>query len=222
MLNQKKPSKAVVLLSGGMDSSTLLYYAQKIHKEVHAIIINYNQRHKKEIIHAKQIANKINVPFTEVTIQFPNYAGSPLIDKKTPIPKQAENKQQITIVPLRNSFFILHACALATSINAEDVYIGAVKDDQLSYPDCRPEFFKAFQNILVIQNNNISINFPFVHLDKSNVITLGERLSVPWNLTWTCYVGKEKACGMCDACKERLMAFELNGLIDPIDYEKGH
>ena len=216
---KQKASKAVVLLSGGMDSSTLLYYAKAIHKEVYAVIINYNQRHKKEIDSAIAIANTIHVPYTLLNIQFPKYEGSALTDSLTPVPKQSENRQTITVVPLRNTFFLLHACAVATSIKAEDVYLGAVGDDQLSYPDCRPEFFQAFQNMLQAQNSNIIINYPFVSIFKDKVVSLGEELGVPWNLTWTCYVGKEKACGFCDACMERLQAFEKNNLQDPISYE---
>lgn len=219
LLEEKKDTKAVVLLSGGMDSTTLLYYCLTIHKYVHVVIIDYNQRHKKEIEHAKRIVSEINVPFTQVNIQFPKYEGSPLVDSETSVPNQLDNKQGITVVPLRNSFFLLHACAVATSINATDVYLGAVEDDQLSYPDCRPEYFKAFQNMLQSQESSIIINYPFVQLNKTKIIALGQKLNVPWYLTWTCYNGREKACGTCDACKERLIAFEQNNLTDPINYE---
>lgn len=219
LLQEKKKTKAVVLLSGGMDSTTLLYYCLKIHKDVHAVIIDYNQRHKKEIDHAKQIAKKRNVPITQVSIQFPKYEGSPLVDQDTQVPDQSDNKQSATVVPLRNSFFLLHACAVATSIKATDVYLGAVQDDQLSYPDCRPDYFKAFQQMLHAQENSVIINYPFVHFKKNKIIALGQELNVPWEMTWTCYNGREKACGSCDACKERLIAFKENKLKDPISYE---
>ncbi len=220
LLNNKKDTNAVVLLSGGMDSTTLLYYCLKIHKEVHAVIIDYNQRHKKEIDHAKRIASQANVSFTVLNIQLPSFAGSPLVDSKASIPSQSDNKQAVTVVPLRNTFFLLNACAIATSLQAQDVYLGAVEDDQLSYPDCRPEFFDAFQHMLQVQNSNININFPFVKLNKTKIVSLGQQLTVPWNMTWTCYNGKEKACGYCDACKERLSAFQSNNIIDPIEYER--
>ncbi len=220
LLNQKKNTKAVVLLSGGMDSTTLLFYCLRIHKEVHAVIIDYNQRHKKEIDHAIRIAKKANVSITLVNIQLPSFEGSPLVDANTSVPAQQENKQAVTVVPLRNTFFILHACAVATSIRAQDVYLGAVEDDQLSYPDCRPVFFDAFQKLLISQNSEIKINYPFVQFKKDKVVALGQELGVPWDLTWTCYQGKEKACGQCDACKERLHAFQVNDLPDPIEYQK--
>lgn len=218
-MNTEKKSKAVILLSGGMDSTTLLYYAKKLHSDVHAVIINYNQKHVKEIKHAMQIVDDIAVPFTVVQIQFPKYEGNPLTNDNIRVPKQSEQKQSLTVVPLRNTFFLLHACAVATSINAEDVYLGAVEDDQASYPDCRPEFFQTFQSMLRAQNSNITINYPFVTYSKAKIVSLGEELHVPWHKTWTCYVGKEKACGLCDACKERINAFEKNNLIDPIEYE---
>ena len=135
LLQNKKDTKAVVLLSGGMDSTTLLYYCLKIHKEVHAVIIDYNQRHKKEIEHAKQISEHANVKFTLLNLQLPRFTGSPLVDSNTDVPKQSDNNQSSTVVPLRNTFFLLNACAIATSIQAQDIYLGAVEDDQLSYPD---------------------------------------------------------------------------------------
>ena len=217
-MKDKKNTKAVVLLSGGMDSSTLLYYSLKIHKEVHVVIINYNQRHKKEVEHAKRIAEKVNVSFTQVNIQLPSFEGSPLVDPNSSVPKQSDNKQATTVVPLRNTFFLLHACAVATSIGAQDVYLGAVEDDQLSYPDCRPEFFEAFQTMLSSQESNLRINYPFVGLKKDKIVALGQELSVPWYMTWTCYQGKEKECGKCDACNQRLLAIKNNNIIDPIEY----
>jgi 7-cyano-7-deazaguanine synthase len=213
-----KDSKAVVLFSGGMDSTTLLYYCLKVHKEVHTVIINYNQRHKKEIEHAKLIANKIGVTFTEINLVLPIFSGNPLVDKNSYVPKQSELKQSTTVVPLRNTFFLLHASAIATSIEAEDVYIGAVEDDQLSYPDCRPIFFNAFQNMLACQNNSVKINYPFVDWKKEKIVELGQKLEVPWELTWTCYEGEEKACGQCDSCFERIKAFKSNSITDPIIY----
>lgn len=222
LLSVKKDTKAVVLLSGGMDSTTLLYYCLKTHKEVHAVIINYNQRHKKEIEHAKRIATNTNVEFTLINLQLPNFEGSPLVDNNTSVPNQSDNKQAATVVPLRNTFFLLHACAIATSVKAQDVYLGAVEDDQLSYPDCRPEYFEAFQKMLHSQNSDIRINYPFVTFKKDKIVALGEKLNVPWNMTWTCYRGLVKACGQCDACKERLNAFQINQLADPIDYSYNH
>ena len=219
LLKERKNTKAVVLLSGGMDSTTLLYYCLTIHKDVHAVIIDYNQRHRKEINHAKNIASQKHVLFTQIKIQFPKYEGSPLVDQDATVPNQSDNKQSVTVVPLRNTFFLLHACAVATSLKATDVYLGAVEDDQLSYPDCRPEYFNAFQSMLQAQENPVKINYPFVHFKKSKIIALGQELNVPWELTWTCYNGEDKACGTCDACKERIVAFEENNLRDPISYE---
>lgn len=218
IINKKIHSDAVVLLSGGMDSTTLLYFAKKVHDHVYALIINYNQRHKKEIDHAIEIAKKTNTPYFVLNLEMPKYSGSPLVDSNIMIPDQDEKKQKLTVVPLRNTYFLLHSCGFAIQKQADDIYIGAVQDDYNAYLDCRPEYFKSFQNMLEIQNIHLNIRFPFVKMKKEKIISLGEQLNVPWHLTWTCYQGNDKACGKCDACKERLNAFKFNKIQDPIEY----
>ncbi|MHA2365382.1 MAG: 7-cyano-7-deazaguanine synthase QueC [Candidatus Hodarchaeales archaeon] len=213
---------AVVLFSGGMDSTTLLLYAKGNHQHVHALIIDYEQRHRKEIENAVKITNLIGIDYSVIKVNVPKFAGSPLVDKKTPVPNQHEKKQDITIVPLRNTLFLTQACALAASFESSKayVYIGAVSDDQITYPDCRTNFFKKFQLMLDEQDVKITVKYPFISLEKTKIIELGEKLGVPWYLTWTCYKGREKACGKCNACKERLNAFSEIGLKDPLEYEK--
>lgn len=215
---ESQQTKAVVLLSGGMDSTTLLYFAKKIHGQVYALIFDYGQRHRKEIEHAERIAKQYDIEYTIHKIKIPKFDGSPLVDQKTLVPGQDQKQQKITVVPLRNSMFLIHACAFAVKHEAEDVYIGAVQDDQEAYPDCRPEFFRSFQELLEVQELNLHIRYPFVNKDKTKIVEIGEKLGVPWDLTWTCYVGQEKACGKCDACLERLSAFHENNLSDPIQY----
>jgi 7-cyano-7-deazaguanine synthase len=215
----KIQSNAIVLFSGGMDSTTLLYYAKQIHNQIYAVTFDYNQRHRKEIDHAKQICEKIALPFEIIKLTIPVIKGSPLIDTKTDVPSQSDQKQEITVIPLRNSLFLLHASIHALKISVTDIYIAAVAEDQTAYLDCRAAFFNAFQKLLNVQDIDINIRYPFVNKTKAELVKIGEVLEVPWNLTWTCYKGKDLACGVCDACKERLEAFKQNGLKDPIKYE---
>lgn len=219
-LNESLPTKAVVLLSGGMDSSTILYYAKKVHPDVTAVIIDYQQRHIREIEAAKRIASEANIPYVISKLFIPRFKGSPLVDPKEEIPDQIMDSQATTVVPFRNTFFLLHACAVAVQKEANGVYIGAVKEDQLNFPDCRPAFFEAFQSMVDQQELDLNIRYPFVHLSKAKIVQLGEKLGVPWKLTWTCYRGGEHPCGRCDACKERLEAFKVNKLVDPLIYEE--
>ena len=213
--------KAVVLLSGGMDSSTLLYYAKTQHDEIHALSFDYGQRHKKELNAAKAIAKLLNVPIKILQLPVEIFKrGGPLVDTTIDVPKQEEDKQALTVVPFRNSFFLLFAAAYARQIDAKYVYIGACGDDQRSYPDCRPHFFEAFQQMINAQDEDIIIKYPFVYKSKKEIVQLGTELGVPWELTWTCYRGEEEACGECDACVERLLAFKEANLNDPLPYRK--
>ena len=212
--NQKK---AVVLLSGGMDSTTLLYFARIKHSEVIAVSFDYNQSHKKELQSAKIIAETTKIQHEIISINMPRFKGSPLVDSESRVPEQKNNLQAVTVVPFRNTMFLLHACAIAKANKASIVYIGAVVEDQRSYPDCRPKFFKAFENLLKAQEEyEIIIRAPFVNKTKKELIELGEKLKVPWDKTWTCYNGEKIPCGECDACVERSEAFKAVGIKDPL------
>ena len=208
---------AIVLFSGGMDSTTLLYYAHSKHPEVIAVSFDYNQRHKKELSSAIKIAAMIKLRHEILSISIPRFKGSPLVDTKSKVPEQKDDQQVVTVVPFRNALFLLHACAVAKANKASIVYIGAVAEDQRSYPDCRPIFFKAFENMLKAQEEyEITISSPFIDKTKKEVIELGEKLKVPWEKTWTCYKGEKIPCGECDACVERLEAFKTLGITDPL------
>lgn len=213
-----KKKIVVVLLSGGMDSTTLLYYVlKKSYDFIITVSFNYGQRHKKELESAKKISRDLGVKHEIINIEIPKFKGSPLVDHQTYVPDQKENRQPVTVVPFRNSLFLLHACAIAKFYQASEVYIAAIDEDQHSYPDCRPEFFKTFQKMIDSQEeNNIRIVYPFVTKNKTDIVKLGESLNVPWKDTWTCYKGLDEPCNLCDACKERNFAFSELNIHDPI------
>ncbi|OLS19383.1 MAG: 7-cyano-7-deazaguanine synthase [Candidatus Heimdallarchaeota archaeon LC_3] len=216
-LNEKIYERAIVLLSGGMDSTTLLYNVMKYHLNIITLSFNYGQRHQREIKSAVKIAERVRIKHEIITIQIPKFVGSPLADYNTDIPTQVEKKQSITVVPFRNSLFLLQACAMAKFYKANRIYIAAVANDQLSYPDCRPKFFQAFQEMINAQEEtDIEIFYPFVTKSKIDIVKLGQELGVPWEDTWSCYQGLELPCETCDACKERIYAFESLNLKDPL------
>ena len=216
-MNEINNETAIVLLSGGMDSTTLLFYVMKNNSNVIALSFNYGQRHLKEINSAVKIAKKLGIKHEVMVVNIPNFTGSPLVDITTEIPSQTEKKQSTTVVPFRNSLFLLQACSLAKFYGANRIYIAAVKEDQLSYPDCRPRFFQSFQEMIDAQEETeIKIIYPFVTKSKTDIIKLGQELGVPWKETWTCYQGLKFPCEKCDACRERMDAFKNLRLIDPL------
>jgi len=215
--------KAIVLLSGGLDSATTLYDAQSKGYQVYALIFDYNQRHKKEIQNAKKIVRQIGCPFHILKIRFP-WKGSALLDKSLKLParqKITENKIPITYVPARNIIFLSYAASYAETIGAETIFIGANVRDYSGYPDCRPEFFKAFEQALKkgnktgVKGKPIRIQTPLVYLTKAQIIQLGLKLKVPYRLTWSCYEGKKRPCGVCESCRLRQKGFEELGIVDP-------
>jgi 7-cyano-7-deazaguanine synthase len=208
---------AVVLLSGGMDSTTLLYYVKRQYTGVVAVSFNYNQRHYKELQSARNICKFLLVPHKIIKLDFPRFVGSPLVDPHTAVPEQKKNQQKITVVPFRNSVFLIYACLYAKTVNAKNIYIGAVAEDQRSYPDCRPEFFQSFQEMIYKQEEvELKIHYPFITKTKKDLILLGKELQVPWEKTWSCYKGEKKPCMVCDACMERKDAFQEAGINDPL------
>lgn len=218
MKNKKKESgKAVVLLSGGIDSTTTLYLALKKGYKCHCLIFNYGQRHKKEIKSAKKIASIKHCPFTILNIRLP-WKGSSLLDKKIEIEKheiqEIGKKIPNTYVPARNTIFLSYAVSLAETIGARMIFIGANAVDFSGYPDCRPEYYQKFQDLVDvgtksgIEGKKIKIVYPLIAKSKKDIIKLGKKLNVPFELTWSCYMGLNKPCGKCDACLLREKAFK--------------
>jgi 7-cyano-7-deazaguanine synthase len=223
--------KAVILLSGGLDSSTVLYQAQADGYECYAISFDYQQRHRRELESARLVAKKLGVQEHQtVNFDLRQWGGSALTDNQLALPESRSLDQMaenipITYVPARNTIFLSFALAYAEAIASERVYIGVNALDYSGYPDCRPDFINAMQEVFRLGTKQgrvgepISIIAPLINLKKTEIIQLGNQLGVPWELTWSCYAGEEKACGVCDSCLLRLAAFEELGLVDPILYQ---
>ncbi|NJM66216.1 MAG: 7-cyano-7-deazaguanine synthase QueC [Acaryochloris sp. RU_4_1] len=225
--------KAVVLLSGGLDSSTLLYQAQAEGMNCYALSFDYQQRHRQELSAAVAIATAAQVSHHQiVAFDLSLWGGSALTDLRIDLPirsiAEMANHIPITYVPARNTIFLSFALAYAEAIAAHRVYIGVNRLDYSGYPDCRPDYVHAMQEVFRLGTKQgrlghpIEIHTPLIDLHKSEIIDLGDRLGVPWAQTWSCYSdgsgSPPQACGQCDACKLRLAAFTQLSLTDPIPY----
>lgn len=215
--------KVVVIYSGGMDSYTVLNKALRDGYEVYALSFDYGQRHVKELDVAAVACKGLDVHHKIVDISAINQiiGGSSLTDD-IEVPEghyEAENMKS-TIVPNRNMILLSLAVGYAVSLKACKVYYGAHSGDHAIYPDCRPEFVKKMDDVCRIANyDEVEIVSPYLKNSKIDILTDGLKMNLDYSQTWTCYNGREKACGKCGACQERLEAFELNNVIDPIAYE---
>jgi len=223
--------KAVVLLSGGLDSSTVLSIALEKGYKVVALTFDYGQRHGKELESAKKIAHHFGVlDHVVMSLDIGRFAKSSLTDKSIGIP-QGRTRSEIdsgipnTYVPARNLVFLSVASSLAESIGADAVFIAANSIDFSGYPDCTPEFMEAFQRTLEIgtkagrEGSPVKVIAPIITFSKAEIVREAIRLHVPIELTWSCYRGGPKACGRCDSCLLRLQGFSDAGIKDPIEYE---
>ncbi len=224
-MTKPKNNKAVVLLSGGLDSATTLYVALHQGYWPLALIFDYGQRHRKEIIRAKAIAKRAGCPCKVVKLSFP-WKGSALTDRAMDIAphrpfKRRQEAIPSTYVPSRNIIFLSVAASWAEVIGAQAIFIGANAIDYSGYPDCRPKFLNAFQTMLSlgtktgVENKKIKICAPLLRKTKQEIIRLGVSLNVPYRLTWSCYQGKQKPCGVCDSCQLRQKGFAALKMKDP-------
>ena len=220
--------KAVIIFSGGLDSTVLCYKAVSDNFDVHAITILYGQRHSREVESAKKTAGILGINHRVIDLSNINelLQGSALTDSNIEVPEVPETTEHFetlksTIVPNRNAIFLSVAIGFSESIKANHIFFGAHHSDRGVYPDCRKEFVEAFETAERLANDNpeLSISAPFVEMDKSEIVTLGNKLGVPFEHTWTCYVGGELHCGVCSACNERKRAFREAGVTDPTVYE---
>ena len=215
--------KVVVIFSGGMDSFTVLNLAVKQGLEVFALSFNYGQRHKKELDYASLACKTLRVQHKIVDISAINQliGGSSLTsDIDVSEGHYEEESMKSTVVPNRNMILLSMAVGYAVSINANKVYYGAHSGDHAIYPDCRPEFVHKMNDVCAIANYEaVEIVTPFLDVSKTAILTAGLVMGLDYNQTWTCYNGREKACGKCGACQERLEAFSENGVSDPLEYE---
>lgn len=217
--------KAVVLLSGGLDSAVTLYSAKEEGYECHCVTFDYGQRHRKEIEQARRLAEKAGASFKLVELKLP-WSGSSLIDKDEDLPRDrsfAEIASGIpnTYVPGRNTIFISIAASFAESIGAQAVFIGAHSEDSSGYPDCRIGYLELLDRAIKCGTRaglegRLELKFPLIDKSKAQIIMLGHLLGVPFEFTRSCYEEGAKICSRCDSCVLRAKGFREAGLKDPV------
>lgn len=216
-------AKVVVIYSGGMDSYTVLHRALRDGHDVYALSFHYGQKHAKELDYAARVCTKLSIPHKVVDIRAINQllAGSSLTDDiDIPQGHYEEASMKSTVVPNRNMILLSLAIGYAVSIEAEAVYYGAHSGDHAIYPDCRPEFVRKMNDVSLIANYEpVRIEVPYLDDDKIAILADGLGMGLDYADTWTCYEGRELACGKCGACVERLEAFTKNQVADPIPYQ---
>jgi len=216
--------KVVVIYSGGMDSFTVLHKAIEQGLTPYALTFDYGQRHIKEIEVAKDVCKELGVNHKIIDISAINQliGGSSLTDSSIEVAlgHYEEENMKSTVVPNRNMILLSLAIGYAVSIGAEQVYYGAHSGDHAIYPDCRPEFVEKMNDVAAIANyEKTEIFSPYLNSNKIGILKDGLAMGLDYSKTWTCYNGREKACGQCGSCVERLEAFAENGVTDPIPYE---
>jgi 7-cyano-7-deazaguanine synthase len=224
---RRQMKKAVVILSGGMDSTTAAFIAKSEGYEIIPVHFNYGQRTEKRELKAfndicdyLELENRyvIDIPF------FKQIGASALVDENIEVPVDGVKPGiPVTYVPFRNGIFLSIAAAVAEKEGAEAIYIGVVEEDSSGYPDCREEFIQNMQvaiNSGTKPETEIEIKTPLVHLKKEDIVKTAVKYDVPLHLTWSCYKNENKACGVCDSCRLRLKGFEKAGIEDKIPYEE--
>ena len=226
--------KAVVLLSGGLDSTTVLGLAQADGYDVHALSFSYGQRHRFELDRARAIAQQAGVRHVVLDLDLSQFGGSALTDD-IDVPKdrdesEMESEIPVTYVPARNTVFLSCALAWAEALGTGDIFIGVNALDYSGYPDCRPQYIKAFQEMANLATKGgvegtlpVTIHTPLLNMTKAQIITKGLELGVDYGQTISCYDPDEDgaACGHCDACQLRLKGFREAGVDDPSRYQEG-
>lgn len=219
--------KAVCLLSGGMDSSTLAYVAKDKGYDILALHLNYGQRTEdKERRCAEKIASLLNAEaFVEISLDyFSQFGASSLTDETIAVEEYDPGRSHMpnTYVPFRNANLLSIATSFAEARHAEAIFIGVQSLDYSGYPDCRPRFIEAFQRVIDLgtrDTTKIILYTPFIRMTKTDILHEGLKLGVPYEHTWSCYRNEDKACGTCGSCHFRKEAFAAVGMRDPIEYE---
>ena len=223
---------AVVLLSGGLDSSITMAMAIDEGHLVHALTIDYDQRHQREIEAARSMAAHYGVDHKVVMVDLAAFGGSALTEASIEVPSPSSGEElggriPATYVPARNTVFLSLALAWAEALDADAVFIGANSVDYSGYPDCRPEYIEAMQRVVDlgtrrgVEGAPILIRAPILRASKGDIVAKGIELGVPVQNTWSCYRGGDLACGRCDSCVLRLRGFAQAGAVDPLAYEEG-
>lgn len=216
--------KIIVILSGGLDSTTMLYRLIADSHSVKAISFLYGQKHFKELEMAKKTCEKLGIEHNIIDItSITKFISNSSLTSEQPVPQghyEDENMKK-TVVPSRNSIMAMIANGYAVNIDYDAIALGVHAGDHAIYPDCRPEFIDALRELLKVNNfKSIYVWAPFLKMNKTSILTQGIKLGVDYSLTWTCYEGKKEACGKCGSCQERLEAFKENNIKDPLEYEQ--
>ncbi|MCZ6560291.1 MAG: 7-cyano-7-deazaguanine synthase QueC [Gammaproteobacteria bacterium] len=226
-MSAKDVAKAVVLLSGGLDSATTLAIAKEQGFDCHAVSFDYQQRHRSELAAAGEIAKFFGVSEHRIMkIDSGGHGGSALTDTDIAVPETPQQGIPVTYVPARNTVFLALALGYAEVIGANDIFIGVNAVDYSGYPDCRPEFIAAFEALAnvatkaAVQGARVKMHTPLMEMDKSRIIKTGSKLGVDYSMTVSCYQAdsKGRACGVCDSCRFRMAGFSAAGIVDPTRY----
>jgi 7-cyano-7-deazaguanine synthase len=219
--------RAVVLLSGGLDSATVLAMARAQGFDCHALSVDYGQRHHAELAAAQRVARELGAAEHRViNIDLTAFGGSALTDSRIAVPEQASSGIPLTYVPARNTIMLSLALAWAEVLKAQDIFFGVNAVDYSGYPDCRPEYVAAFERMAnlatkaAVEGKPLTLHAPLLHLSKAEIVRQGAQLGVDYASTVSCYQADEqgRACGRCDSCRLRREGFAAAGLPDPTRY----
>jgi len=220
-------ARAVVLLSGGLDSATTLAIARAEGHECHCLTVDYGQRHRAELAAAARVAKALGAAEHRVlAIDLAQFGGSALTDRAIPVPEAPTGGIPVTYVPARNTILLSLALAWAEVLGAQDIYFGANAVDYSGYPDCRPEYMRAFEALAnlatkaAVEGRRVTLHTPIIGLTKAGIIQRGAALGVDYSLTVSCYqaTADGAACGRCDSCRLRRAGFKAAGVADPTRY----
>lgn len=227
MFQESESPRAVVLLSGGLDSATILAIARNEGYRCHALSFDYGQRHASELDAARRIARRLGaVEHKVIRIGLDDIGGSALTDARIAVPESPQTGIPVTYVPARNTIFLAFALGWAEVLDASDIFIGVNAVDYSGYPDCRPAYIEAFQSLANlatragVEGKPLRIHAPLIQNTKAQIIRRGVDLGVDYSLTVSCYAADDagRACGKCDACRLRKQGFQDAGIIDPTRY----
>ncbi|MDD3762582.1 MAG: 7-cyano-7-deazaguanine synthase QueC [Nevskiales bacterium] len=226
-MNDAKPERAVVLVSGGLDSATVMAMAREQGFEVYAMSVAYGQRHEAELVAATRVAAALGATRHQVMhVDLNAVGGSALTDLSIPVPEQGGDGIPVTYVPARNTLFLSLALGWAEVLDASHLFVGVNAVDYSGYPDCRPEFIDAFERLANVatkagvEGRPFRVHAPLIRMSKAEIIREGSRLGVDYALTVSCYQADAdgRACGRCDSCRLRREGFESAGIPDPTRY----
>jgi 7-cyano-7-deazaguanine synthase len=225
-MNEASKKSAVILLSGGLDSATVLAMATDLGYDCHALSLDYGQRHRSELKAAENVARSMSASLKTIKLDLRAFGGSALTDD-IDVPEEEGEGIPVTYVPARNTIMLSLALAWAEVLEANDIFIGVNAVDYSGYPDCRPEFINAYEEMAnlatkaAVVGNSLAIHTPLIDLSKADIIKQGTALGVDYALTVSCYQADDEgsACGVCDSCRIRSAGFEVAGISDPTRYK---